>query len=199
MMIKKWLLAAALTLTSPLLWAFSTAELSQTLQKPANVQGAFTQERHLKSLTKPMTTTGQFVLVPKKGLLWHMQKPFDNRLRVRADGIMQWNGKSWVQPNQSKMSGQNRQISLFLDLLGGNTQGLEKQFDLQLSGSPQKWTLRLNPKTALMKQIFNHIDISGDSVVRRIELSEKQGDRTVMRFNQVQTDAALEAFAKQAL
>lgn len=199
MMIKKWLLAAALTLTSPLLWAFSTAELSQTLQKPANVQGAFTQERHLKSLAKPMTTAGQFVLVPKKGLLWHMQKPFDNRLRVRADGIMQWNGKSWVQPNQSKMSGQNRQISLFLDLLGGNTQGLEKQFDLQLSGSPQKWTLRLNPKTALMKQIFNHIDISGDSVVRRIELSEKQGDRTVMRFNQVQTGQELDAFAKQAL
>ena len=196
---KKLIFAAALTLASPLLWAFSAAELAQTLQKPANVQGAFTQQRYLKSLTKPMTTNGQFVLIPKRGLLWHMQKPFENRLRVRADGIMQWNGKSWVQPNQSKMSGQNRQISLFLDLLGGNTQGLEKQFDLQLSGSPQKWTLRLNPKTALMKQIFNHIEISGDSVVRRIELSEKQGDRTVMRFNQVQTGQELDAFAKQAL
>ena len=196
---KKLIFAAALTLASPLLWAFSAAELAQTLQKPANVQGAFTQQRYLKSLTKPMTTNGQFVLIPKRGLLWHMQKPFENRLRVRADGIMQWNGKSWVQPNQSKMSGQNRQISLFLDLLGGNTQGLEKQFDLQLSGSQQKWTLRLNPKTALMKQIFNHIEISGDNVVRRIELNEKQGDRTVMQFNQVQTGKELDAFAKQAL
>lgn len=196
---KKLLFTAALTLASPLLWAFTAADLAQTLQKPANVQGAFTQERHLKSLSKPMTTGGRFVLVPQKGLLWHMQKPFENRLRVRADGIMQWNGTSWVQPNQSKMNGQSRQIRLFLDLLGGNTQGLEKQFDLQLLGSPQKWTLRLNPKTALMKQVFNHIDISGDSLVRRIELSEKQGDRTVMRFNQVQADKELDAFAKQAL
>ena len=196
---KKLIFAAALTLASPLLWAFSAAELAQTLQKPANVQGAFTQQRYLKSLSKPMTTNGQFVLIPKRGLLWHMQKPFENRLRVRADGIMQWNGKSWVAANQSKMNGQSQQIRLFLDLLGGNTQGLEKQFDLQLSGSQQKWTLRLNPKTALMKQIFNHIEISGDSVVRRIELNEKQGDRTVMQFNQVQTGKELDAFAKQAL
>ena len=196
---KKLIFAAALTLASPLLWAFSTAELAQTLQKPANVQGAFTQQRYLKSLSKPMTTNGQFVLIPKRGLLWHMQKPFENRLRVRADGIMQWNGKSWVAANQSKINGQSQQIRLFLDLLGGNTQGLEKQFDLQLSGSQQKWTLRLNPKTALMKQIFNHIEISGDSVVRRIELNEKQGDRTVMQFNQVQTGKELDAFAKQAL
>ncbi len=196
---KKLIFAAALTLASPLLWAFSTAELAQTLQKPANVQGAFTQQRYLKSLTQPMTTNGQFVLIPKRGMLWHMQKPFENRLRVRADGIMQWNGKSWVAANQSKMNGQSQQIRLFLDLLGGNTQGLEKQFDLQLSGSQQKWTLRLNPKTALMKQIFNHIEISGDSVVRRIELNEKQGDRTVMQFNQIQTGKELDAFAKQAL
>ena len=196
---KKLIFAAALTLASPLLWAFSTAELAQTLQKPANVQGAFTQQRYLKSLTKPMTTNGQFVLIPKRGLLWHMQKPFENRLRVRADGIMQWNGKSWTAANPSKMNGQSQQIRLFLDLLGGNTQGLEKQFDLQLSGSQQKWTLRLNPKTALMKQIFNHIEISGDNVVRRIELNEKQGDRTVMQFNQVQTGKELDAFAKQAL
>ena len=196
---KKLIFAAALTLASPLLWAFSTAELAQNLQKPANVQGAFTQQRYLKSLAKPMTTNGQFVLIPKRGLLWHMQKPFENRLRVRADGIMQWNGKSWVAANQSKMNGQSQQIRLFLDLLGGNTQGLEKQFDLQLSGSQQKWTLRLNPKTALMKQIFNHIEISGDNVVRRIELNEKQGDRTVMQFNQVQTGKELDAFAKQAL
>lgn len=196
---KKLIFAVALTLASPLLWAFSTAELAQTLQKPANVQGAFTQQRYLKSLSKPMTTNGQFVLIPKRGLLWHMQKPFENRLRVRADGIMQWNGKSWVATNPSKMNGQSQQIRLFLDLLGGNTQGLEKQFDLQLSGSQQKWTLRLNPKTALMKQIFNHIEISGDNVVRRIELNEKQGDRTVMQFNQVQTGKELDAFAKQAL
>lgn len=196
---KKYILAAALAFSSPLIWAFSVTELAQTLQKPDNVQGAFVQERHLKSLSKPMVTSGRFVLLPARGLIWHMQKPFDNRLRVRSDGIMQWNGTAWVAANAKKMSGQSQQIKLFLDLLGGNTQGLGKQFDLQLSGTAQKWTLRLNPKTALMKQIFNRIEISGDNVVRRIELDEKQGDRTVMQFNRIQTGQGLDAFSGQAL
>ena len=64
-----------------------------------------------------------------------MQKPFETTLRVRSDGIMQWNGNQWVNPNASKLNGQSRQIKLFLDLLGGNTQGLEKQFDLKLNGN----------------------------------------------------------------
>ena len=97
------------------------------------------------------------------------------------------------------MGGQQQQIRLFLDLLGGNTQGLEKQFGLQLSGTQQKWTLRLEPKTALMKQIFTRIDIGGDNVVRRIELHEKQGDRTVMQFNRIETGKELDAAAKQDL
>ncbi|UOO81100.1 outer membrane lipoprotein carrier protein LolA [Uruburuella testudinis] len=194
---KKRIFAAGLALFSPILWAFSGAELAQTLQKPQNVQGAFTQQRYLKSLNKPMTTQGRFVLLPGRGLLWQMQKPFENRLRVRADGIMQWNGKTWVAG--SGRSGQAQQIKLFLDLLGGNTAGLEKQFALQLSGNAQKWTLRLTPKTTLMKQVFDRIEISGDAVVRRIELNEKQGDRTVMTFSGITTNQAPDAFAQAAL
>lgn len=194
---KKILFATMLTLATPLVWALSLAELSQTLQKPANVQGTFTQQRFLKSTAKPMTTKGQFVLLPKKGLLWHMQKPFDNRLRVRADGITQWDGKTWR--SGSSKGAQSQQIRLFLDLLGGNTQGLQQQFDMQLSGSHKAWTLVLTPKSMVMKQVFQSIRIGGDNVVRRIELNEKQGDKTVMQFDAVQTNATLDAFAKNAL
>lgn len=195
---KKYLFSIGIALAAPALWAFSLANLTQTLQKPANVQGAFTQQRYLKSLSKPMTTQGKFVLIPKKGLLWQMEKPFATTLRVRADGIMQWTGSAWANPNASKL-GQNRQIQLFLDLLGGNTQGLEKQFNLALSGTEKQWTLNLTPKTAVTRQIFNHIVISGDSVVRKIELDEKQGDKTVMQFREVQTGKPLDDFAKKAL
>ena len=76
---------------------------------------------------------------------------------------------------------------------------MEKQFELSLDGTEKQWTLHLTPKTAVTRQIFNRIDISGDSVVRKIELDEKQGDRTVMRFEQVQTGKPLDTFAKQAL
>ncbi|MDO5058402.1 MAG: outer membrane lipoprotein carrier protein LolA [Neisseria sp.] len=195
----KKLLMMAMLLAAPFAWAFSPAELAQTLNKSGNVEGRFVQQRYLKSLPKPMTAHGKFVLQPGKGLLWLMEKPFDNRLRVRADGIMQWNGKNWSAAKSGAQAVQNRQIALFLDLLGGNTQGLAQHFELKLSGTPQRWALRLQPKTALMKQVFEHIDISGGQTVRRVELHEKQGDRTVMTFDNVQTGRALSGFARESL
>lgn len=195
---KKFLMMTLFAIATPFVWAFSLDDLNKTLQQPQSVQGAFVQQRYLKSMNTPMSTQGKFVLLPQKGLLWQMTKPFDNRLRVRADGIMQWDGKTWRAQSGSKAA-QNRQVALFLDLLGGNTQGLAQAFDMQLSGSEKKWTLRLLPKTMLMKQVFEKIDISGDSVVRRIELNEKQGDKTVMQFSDVSINADLDAFARNAL
>lgn len=193
---KKFILTVLALTFSPTLWAFSLSELAQVLQKPQHIQGQFTQQRQLKSLSKPMTTSGQFVLLPQKGLLWQMQKPFTNTIRVRADGIKQWNGQTWVSPNKSA---QTQQVQLFLDLLAGNTQNLEKQFHLALSGSTNQWTLRLTPKTILMKQIFTQINITGDNMVRKIELQEKQGDTTTMQFSQLDTSKPLNTFANTHL
>ncbi len=193
---KKVLLVSLLMLFSGLSSAFSQQDLIALLQKSQNIQGGFTQQRFLKSLSKPIVSRGKFVLLANKGLLWQMQQPFAVDLRVKKDGIMQWNGSQWVANNKL---GQSEQINLFLGLLSGDISALSAQFDLQLSGSPQQWRLTLTPSSLLMKQIFNHIIIKGDGLVREIELDEKQGDRTLILFSQVQTNQPLSAFAQNAL
>lgn len=193
---KKVLLVSLLMLFSGLSSAFSQQDLIALLQKSQNIQGGFTQQRFLKSLSKPIVSRGKFVLLANKGLLWQMQQPFAVDLRVKKDGIMQWNGSQWVANNKL---GQSEQINLFLGLLSGDISALSAQFDLQLSGSPQQWRLTLTPSSLLMKQIFNHIIIKGDGLVREIELDEKQGDRTLILFSQIQTNQPLSAFAQNAL
>lgn len=192
----KRILAIFLMLFSSMAMAFSENELMQTLQQPQNVQGDFTQSRFLKSLTKPIVTSGQFSLVKSKGLLWQMKKPFDTSLRVTSAGIEQWNGSAW---NSNQKFGQSDQIRLFLGLLSGDISALSAQFDASLSGSEKQWQLTLTPKTLIMKQIFTQIQLRGDALVKEIELNEKQGDRTLIQFSQLQTNQALSAFAKQAL
>ncbi len=142
--------------------AFDSRELTAQLQAPKTVQGRFTQQKHLRTLAKPVTTSGRFALRPGHGLFWHLQKPFELRLRVRRDGISRQDASGAWKSNGSQ-STQAAQVKLFMAVLGEN------------------------------------ITISGDKLVRRIELKEKQGDRTVMQFEQLQTDQALDAAAKQAL
>lgn len=176
-------------------WALTPAELTTHLQQPHTIQGQFVQQRYLKSLPKPLQTTGQFALQKQTGLFWHVQKPLDVQLRVRPNGIAQWDKKTW---RNSSQSGQAAQVKLFMAVLGGNTQELSKQFDLDVSGSLKQWTLTLRPKTTIMKQVFQNITIQGDQVVRQVELREKQGDRTVMKFTQTQINQPLSAAATNA-
>lgn len=178
--------------------AFDSRELTVQLQSPKTVQGRFTQQKHLRTLDKPVTTSGRFALRPGHGLFWHLQKPFELRLRVRRDGISRQDASGAWKSNGSQ-STQAAQVKLFMAVLGGDTAELQRHFTLKLSGSAGNWQLLLLPKTVVMKQVFENITISGDKLVRRIELKEKQGDRTVMQFEQLQTDQALDAAAKQAL
>ncbi|TCT16598.1 outer membrane lipoprotein carrier protein LolA [Bibersteinia trehalosi] len=193
---KKLIFLLIFSLFSPLVVAFSQQDLVLQLQKPSNLQGQFSQQRFLNGLTKPMTTQGDFVLLKNQGLLWQMKKPFENQLRVKADGISQWNGSEWV---SSQQLGQSEQIKLFLGLLSGDVAALSSQFDLQLNGTEKAWQLSLVPNSLLMKQIFDNIEIRGDLVVKSIEIREKQGDRTLIRFEQIQQDQPLSAFAQSAL
>jgi len=178
--------------------AFDSRELTVQLQAPKTVQGRFTQQKYLRTLTKPVTTSGRFALHPGHGLFWHLQKPFELRLRVRRDGISRQDASGAWKSNGSQ-STQAAQVKLFMAVLGGDTAELQRHFILKLSGSAGNWQLLLLPKTVVMKQVFENITISGDKLVRRIELKEKQGDRTVMQFEQLQTDQTLDAAAKQAL
>lgn len=192
--ITKWL-ALSFGLLSPAVFAFSQQALIAQLQQPQNTQGEFIQQRFLNALNKPIQTTGKFTQAKAQGLLWQTEKPFANQLRVRATGISQWNGERWV---QNTKLGQAEQIGLFLGLLSGDSEKLAQQFELHLQGSAQQWQLTLTPNTLLMRQIFDTIEIRGEKVVKQIELREKQGDRTLIEFRQVQIDQPLNAAAQAA-
>ncbi len=195
---KKLLLSLLLSLAALPALAFTTAELTAQLQAPQSIQGSFTQQRHLRSLDKPVQTGGQFALRPGNGLFWHLQKPFDMKLRVRRDGITRQDAQGRWRSNGSQTA-QAAQVKLFMAVLGGDTAELQRHFNLALSGNAQQWRLTLTPKTAVMRQIFNKITISGGQLVQTVELDEKQGDRTVMQFAQLQTNRPLSPAAKQAL
>lgn len=184
---KKYLLLFLLFF-SPLSWGFSQTELIQQLQKPQSIQGNFIQQRFLKSLAKPIVATGKFTLVAQKGLLWHMEKPFMSQMKVTSQGISQWNGSTWV---ANSSMGQAEQIQLFLGLLSGDISALSSQFDLSLTGTASNWQLSLKPSSLLMQQIFEKITLEGSNIVSSIELKEKQGDRTVIKFSKHQLNQPL--------
>lgn len=172
-----WLLLCSL---SPLAQAFDLEQLSDQLARPEVIHGQFIQEKHLRALPQPLTSKGRFVLAKNQGLLWLLQTPLQQDYRITAQGIARRDSNAWqMLPNKSAGAEQNR---LFLAVLQGDSSGLQRDFELSLSGEPQQWKLTLTPRSVLLKQVFNQINIDGGELVQRIELLETQGDSTVLRM-----------------
>ncbi|KQZ94703.1 MULTISPECIES: outer membrane lipoprotein carrier protein LolA [unclassified Pseudomonas] len=160
--------------------AFDLQQLSDQLAKPDVIHGNFIQEKHLRALPQPLTSKGTFVLAKKYGLLWLLKTPLQQDYRITTQGIARRDGNSWqMLPGKSAGAEQNR---LFLAVLQGDSSGLQRDFELSLSGDAQNWKLTLLPRSMLLKQVFNQINIAGGELVHSIELLETQGDSTLLRM-----------------
>ncbi|MFK0313144.1 outer membrane lipoprotein carrier protein LolA [Pseudomonas sp. NPDC090233] len=177
---KRLVVLLGLLIISPLALAFGLDGLQKQLSEPAVVSGPFVQEKHLRALPQPLISKGRFVLARDHGLLWQLQTPLRQDYRITATGIDRRDPSGWqTLPSRSAGAEQNR---LFFAVLQGDSSGLQRDFELALSGTAQQWQLRLTPRSLLLKQIFTRIDINGGQFVERIELSETQGDSTVLRM-----------------
>lgn len=172
----------ALTLLAVSSWAnaFDLQQLSEQLAKPDVIHGQFIQEKHLRALPQPLISKGSFVLAKNHGLLWLLKTPLQQDYRITANGIARRDTNGWqLLPNKSAGAEQNR---LFLAVLQGDSSGLQRDFELTLSGTAQQWQLTLTPRSVLLKQVFKQINIDGGTLVQTIELLETQGDSTLLRM-----------------
>jgi len=178
---RKGLCTLLLLSLTPLAHAFDLQQLSEQLAKPSVIHGAFIQEKHLRSLPQPLTSKGNFVLAKDSGLLWLLNTPLKQDYRITCAGIARREADdSWqMLPGKSAGAEQNR---LFLAVLQGDSSGLQRDFELHLSGDAQAWQLTLIPRSLLLQQIFKRITIDGGALVKRIELLETQGDSTLLKM-----------------
>jgi hypothetical protein len=109
-----------------------------------------------------------------------VENPAATGLPLTANGIARRDTNGWqLLPNKSAGAEQNR---LFLAVLQGDSSGLQRDFELALSGTAQQWQLTLTPRSMLLKQVFQQINIDGGTLVQTIELLETQGDSTLLRM-----------------
>lgn len=178
---KRLLICLALAVLPWSARAFNLDDLQQQLRATPIVRGHFVQQKFLRSLPQPLTSRGDFTLAAGRGLLWLLRSPIAQDLRISADGIAR-RGPDGAWQALPQHSGAGRENRLFLSVLAGDTSGLRENFDLSLSGSPDAWQLTLLPRSVLLRQIFENIQINGGRLVDRIELREVQGDRSVLQM-----------------
>ncbi len=180
---RRSLLLAALPLPA---LADTVAQIQQRLVSAPVQRGRFEQDKTLAGFAKPLKSQGDYLLVRGKGLIWRTTAPFASQLVLTRDRIA---GAGGLQLDASKEPGIRVVTGLMLSLLDGDLGALQQAFDVQASvqgssSNDRAWRASLKPKAAALAQLFSRIELEGDRQLRRIVMTEAQGDTTTLRFDE---------------
>lgn len=139
------------------------------------LRGTFKQRKFLREIPRPLTSTGEFLLVRDRGIWWHTQTPLDSALTLTPRGL---GAQASINRQQS---GAQMAASIFFALFALDLDTLARSFDLFVLAPPTpraNWQLGLRPRDTALAAWFERASISGGARVRQVTLLEAAGDRT---------------------
>lgn len=164
--------------------------------------GRFEQSKRIRVLTKPLVSSGDFVLLKDRGLVWRTTSPIQSRVRITPRGIAQLeDGKATVLVSAKEQPGMSAVGKVLFAVFSLDLSRLQKHFQIRSAAAPEgkPWTAVLTPTDAGVAKFVREISLEGDRTVDRIELTEANGDVTSIRFSDLVLSAAVSPEQKALL
>ena len=164
--------------------AFDLAALMQKLAAVGSSSDSFTETRHSALLAGPLVLKGRLEYERPDRLQKHVLSPYEERTVVSGGTILIEN-RTLKQTRSFSLASSNAVAALVESMratLAGDLASLERHYAVALEGPPEGWTLRLAPRDPKLAALVKSIRIGGaQERVRRIEVEEASGDRSVMQ------------------
>lgn len=164
-----------------------SADRSQTQQSV--IRGRFTQRKYLAELQQPLVSTGQFVVAAGHGLLWQIETPVQVQLVITRKHLIQRSkGQQTTRINADQQPALRVVTAVLLAIFETDTERLRQYFNIEKKpgADGNGWTLTLQPATAGVSEFIQRVRIQGQGSahVRRIEIDQTGGDRSVIELHE---------------
>lgn len=173
-------------------YTVSAVEIKTAVQSKAvlpALKGTFAQSKNIKPLKRPFKSTGDFVYLPNKGLLWHTKTPVNSLKLFINNGAN--NGVYHIDEQGKLKKEAQLDNDFFLALFSADEQKLTKFFitsKLQHKTSTGAECLALIPISDTMLNLFAQINLcsievnAGTKIPTTIELIESKGNKTEIQL-----------------
>lgn len=177
--------SCALLIALPLAALAAGTDLAQTIlqriARPGSAQVAFIEVSYRSMLDRPLITSGTMKWLGGDKLERDVEKPYKAVAKI-GDGQMSVERAG--HPVQTMPISRAPQMGAILAgfraLLGGDTQALARDFEVQADGNPAHWVLTLTPRSDELKHRVQSIVVDGrDDAPRCMTLNESDGDTTI--------------------
>ncbi|MBK7277029.1 MAG: outer membrane lipoprotein carrier protein LolA [Betaproteobacteria bacterium] len=170
--------------------------LRERLTTAPVVRGEFEQRKTVKGFRHALTSRGDFVVARGRGVLWRTQEPFAQSLLVTPDRLIarRTDGATASRLDATREPALQAINQTLFALMGADLDVLARRFDVatELRGA-QAWRLVLLPRDTQVSAWIERVELEGDRFVHQVQISEKSGDATLIRFFNQQPAEALTA------
>jgi len=175
-------IALAFLVTSGVARALSAPELMQMLADVSSSRVQFIETRHSALFKKPMVTSGRLVYRRPDRLEKHVQSPFVESTIIEGNRVsISRAGADADRMATLPASGPAQAlIGGLRATLAGDLAALERHFVVDVAGTRGDWTMTLTPREPALAAAVVRVEFAGQgNRLRRVEVSEAGGDRTV--------------------
>jgi hypothetical protein len=167
--------------------------VNKALRETQCIRADFDEEKKIKVLKRPLTSSGNLIFCGKLGLYRALTKPFAQELLVTPDGIAQRDPSGKTEKvDVEKQPIAKGFIDAFLLVFSGDDKALAAEFDLYFDGDENAWTMGFVPKKKPLSRFIESLVVSGKkNVLETLVVTEVNGDRTTTRFTNVVTGREL--------
>ena len=166
--------------------AWDLQQLMQNLSQNKSGQATFVEKKYIAVLDKPVQSSGDLLYTAPDRLEKRTLKPKPESMVVNGNELVVERGRQ-----KHRVQLQNYpELAAFIDsirgTLAGDLKALERNYQLSLEGTAERWTLQLVPVGEKMRVVVQHIRISGIADdVRSVEITQADGDRSLMTIEKL--------------
>ncbi len=157
------------------------SNIAARLARVGAIRAEFRQTQTLSAMKQPRVSTGSMLFDRRAGVVWRIETPYratyvitDGGVReVGADGRLVAAGGGRGVAQVSRM---------MRDMLGGDLSALYAQFDVEASGTPERWRMVLRPNQPQLAQAVRVLEMSGGAYLGRLDMTFANGNASALEF-----------------
>ena len=166
--------------------AWDLQQLMQNLSQNKSGQATFVEKKYIAVLDRPIESSGDLLYTAPDRLEKRTLKPKPESMVVNGNDLVVERGRK-----KHRVQLQNYpELAAFIDsirgTLAGDLKALERNYQLSLEGTAERWTLQLVPVGDKMRAVVQRIRIAGVADdVRSVEITQADGDRSLMTIEKL--------------
>jgi hypothetical protein len=147
----------------------------------------FHEEKHLAMLTEPLQLSGTLHYVRPDQIEKRVTQPYAESLRINGNHL-EWDSQGRTRTLSLRSQPQiGALVESLRATLAGDLPALQRHYKLKFEGTRTHWSLRLEPRYPSLSQFIDEIRMQGlDNQLRQVEIVEANGDRSLMRIEEIQ-------------